>query len=140
MSVQTTSGNGGPVTDEGVIGQTGSDIVSVRNDREVLAGVLRSGVGFRVDCPEGRVGVLTRVIPDDYGLVPARIEVATGLFIVVGVEIPFAEVASVDPQRRRVFLRSVPERRRRSPSEMTRTLQHFLRAGGRSGRGSSRAG
>src|SRR6266705_3496874 len=81
VSVLTTSGNGGLVTDERVIGKTGSDIVSVRNDREVLAGMLCSAVGFRVDCPEGRVGVLTRVIPDHDGLLPARIEVATGLFI-----------------------------------------------------------
>ena len=129
MTANTTCG--GLVTGEPDTGEAGRGIVSVLERRQRLAGMLRSAVGFRVDGPEGRVGVLTSVTPEDRDAPPDGVEIATGLFIVTTLAIPFADVARVDPLRRRVHIRVMPERRRASPGELARRVRRFLRAGGR---------
>jgi hypothetical protein len=114
----------GLATGEPETGGVGGEIVSVLERRQRLAGMLRSAVGFRVDGPEGRVGVLTSVTPDG-------VEIATGLFIVTTLAIPFADVAGVDPLRRRVHIRVMPEPRKITPGELARRVRRFLRARGR---------
>jgi hypothetical protein len=109
----------------------GGDVVSVRDERTRLAGMLRAAVGFRVDGPEGRVGVLGAVVPDFGDGLPDRIEIATGLFVVSSVDVPFVEVVSVDPLWRRVVIGVLPERGRASRGQTARRLGRFLRAGGR---------
>jgi hypothetical protein len=131
MTAITTSGSAGAAAYEPVTREAGRDVASVREDGQHLAGMLRAAVGFRVDGPEGRVGVLTAVVPEYDDGPPDRIEIATGLFIVTSVDAPFAEVASVDPLRCRVGIRVVPERRRASPREIARRVRRFLRVGGR---------
>jgi hypothetical protein len=109
----------------------GPDVVSVRDERRRLAGMLRAALGFRVDGPEGRVGVLVAVLPDYGDGLPDRIEIATGFFVVTSVDVPFVEVVSVDPLSRRVAIGVLPERRRASRRQIARRLERFLRAGGR---------
>jgi hypothetical protein len=109
---------------------TSREVVSAREHRERLAATLRTAIGFRVDCPEGRVGVLMAVLPEYDDLPPDRIEVATGFFILTAVTVPFTDVGSVDVARRRVVIRTVPERRRASRHQMARRVRQFLRAGG----------
>jgi hypothetical protein len=93
--------------------------------------MLRAAVGFRVDGPEGRVGVLVAVVPDFGDGLPDRIEIATGLFVVSSVDVPFVEVVSVDPLWRRVVIGVLPGRRRASRRHTARRLERFLRLGGR---------
>lgn len=109
----------------------GGDVVSARDQREHSVAMLRQAIGYRVVCPEGRVGVLTAVKPEYDDVVPDRIEVASGLFIVAVVTVGFTDVVSVDPLRRLVFIGSVPERRRGSRREIARRVRRFVRASGR---------
>jgi hypothetical protein len=118
------------VAGRGVLRATGGDVVSARARRAGLAAALRAAAGFRVDCPEGRVGVLTAILPEHDDAPPDRIEVASGLFIVTAVNVAFADVSGVDPARRRVFIRVVPERRPAGRHEIARRVRWFLRAGG----------
>jgi hypothetical protein len=131
MTAGTRHGSGQPVAGKRVLGVAGRDVVSAREHQQRLAATLRQAIGYRVVCPEGRVGVLTAVIPEYDDVAPVRIAIASGLFIVTAVNVPFADVVSVDPLRRRVFIRVVPERRRGSRSEMARRVHKFLRGGGR---------
>ena len=131
MAAGTRDGGGRSPARVRVVRATGGDVVSVREHRQRLATMLRAAIGFRVDCPEGRVGILTAVLPEYDDVTPDRIEIASGIFIVTALTVPFAEVASVDPLRRGVSIRVVPERRRASRPEIARRVRHFLRAGGR---------
>jgi hypothetical protein len=110
----------------------GPGVVLVRDERRRLAAMLRTAVGFRVDGPEGRVGVLRAVVPDFGDGLPDRIEIATGLFLVTSVDVSFVEVMSVDPFGRRVGIGIVPDRRRASRPQAARNVRRFLRKGGRS--------
>jgi hypothetical protein len=109
----------------------GPDVVSAREERRRLAGMLRAGVGFRVDGPDGRLGVLHAVVPDYGDGLPDRIEIATGLFLITSVDVPFGQVVSVDPFSRRVGIGELPERRRASRRHVARAVRRFRRAGGR---------
>ncbi len=93
--------------------------------------MLRAGVGFRVDGPDGRVGVLKAVAPDYGDGPPDRIRVTTGLFLVTSVDVPFGHVAGVDPYLRRVDIAAVPERRSPTRPQVARAVRRFRRAGGR---------
>jgi hypothetical protein len=104
---------------------------SGREDRSHLADALRAAVGFRVYGPEGRIGVLTAVGPHGEDGLPQSITIATGLFVVRSVQIPFASVVDVDPVKRRVDVRVGPERARVSPRQIALRVHRFLRAGGR---------
>jgi len=127
----TVRGGTGPVTGQTELGMAGRDLVSVREERKRLAGMLRAAAGFRVDGPDGRVGVLTLLVPDYGDGLPERITIRTGLFLSDSVDIAFGEVVSVDPFSRRVRIRSVPEARRATRRVTARKLRRFLRAGGR---------
>jgi hypothetical protein len=94
--------------------------------------MLRTSIGFRVDCPEGRVGVLTAVLPEYDDLPPDRVEIASGFFIVTAVTVPFRDIASVDRIGRRVVMRTVPARRRATRFEVAHRVRQFLHAGGHS--------
>ena len=124
-----TTGGGGVY--QSVAEGLGPDVVSVRDERCRLAAMVRAAVGFRVDGPEGRVGVLSAVIPDFGDGPPDSIKIATGIFLVTSVDVPFVEVVSIDPFGRRVGIGVVPERRPLSRRQTARSLHRFLRAGGR---------
>ncbi len=109
----------------------GPDVVSARDEQRRLAGMLRAGVGFRVDGPDGRVGVVSAVVPDYGGGPPERIEIATGLFLVRSVNVPFGQVTGVDPFSRRVAIGAVPEGRSQTRQQVAGAVRRFRRAGGR---------
>jgi hypothetical protein len=108
-------------------GQLEPAVVSVRDQRRRLARSVRKAVGFRVDGPEGRIGVLTAVKPGDHGVETDHIEVSTGLFIVKPARIPVADVVGVDPVRRRVRVRVVPEWPEATRRETARRVRRFVR-------------
>lgn len=128
MAAGTRSGSGRPVAGKRTAGT--DEVVSVREYRLRLAAMLRASIGFRVDCPEGRLGVLTAVLPEYDDLPADRIEVASGFFVVTAVTVAFTDVASVDVTRRRVVIRTAPQRRRGSGAETARRVRRFLQAGG----------
>ena len=99
-----------------------------REDRRHLADALRGAVGFRVDGPEGRLGVLTAVGPLGEDGLPQSMTIAAGLFVVRSVEIPFASVVAVDPVQRRVGVLAGPERERISPRKIAMRVHRFLRS------------
>jgi hypothetical protein len=105
----------------------GPDVVSARDERRRLAAMLRAGVGFRVDGPDGRVGVLSAVVPDYGDGLPDRIEIATGLFLIASVGVPFGQVVSVDPFSRRVGIGVAPEPRRATRRQVARAVRRFRR-------------
>ena len=129
MTVGTRSGSGRPVVGKPMVAAS-REVVSVREHRLRLAAMLRASIGYRVDSPEGRVGVLTAVLPEYDDLPADRIEVASGFFVVTAVTVAFTDVASVDVIRRRVLIRRVQERRRGTRLEMARRVRQFLHAGG----------
>jgi hypothetical protein len=131
MTAGTTDGSGRLVAGKRALGAPGGDVVSIREYRQHLAEMLRRSVGFRVDCPEGRVGVVTAVVPEYGDVAPDHIEIRSGLFIVSTVSVSFSDVVGVDGVRRRVSIRVVPERRRVGRREIARRVRRFLRAGGR---------
>jgi hypothetical protein len=105
------------------------DVVAPAPD--VVASRRRSGSsdiagveGFRVDGPDGRVGVVTRVSASAAGAPPDTIHVVTGLFIVRVVPIAASEIVRIDADLRRVDIRSMV-RRPRSP-HVARMLRRFL--------------
>lgn len=105
------------------------DVVSVRSQRRRLASSLREASGFRVDGPEGRVGVLAAVAIPEGDLLPDHIDVVTGLFIKKVARVSFADVAGVDPVQRRVRIRIVPEWPRKTRRETARRVRRFVRTG-----------
>lgn len=131
MTAGTTRRSGQSVAVRGTPSVAGRDVVSARDQHERLAAMLRQAIGYRVVCPEGRVGVLAAVKPEYDDVIPDRIEIASGLFIVAVVSVGFTDVVSVDPLRGRVFIGSVPERRRGSRREIARRVRRFVRASGR---------
>ncbi len=104
-----------------------ADVVDVR--RQPVRR-LRRAVGYRVDGPDGRIGTLRAVTPDDAGGPPTRIRISVGLFIPATVEMPVAEVYAVDAVRGRVLVRTAPELPRRSPSGLARRFRRFARTVG----------
>jgi len=67
-----------------------------------------SGIeGYRVDGPEGRVGVVTNVTASRPDGPLDTVHVVTGLFIVRVTPVAESEILEVDPDRRRLFLRTM---------------------------------
>lgn len=64
--------------------------------------------GFAAESPEGRIGTVEDVIRVPGLSRPAGLAVRCGLFGRRIVLIPAGEVAEIDPERRRVLLRSSP--------------------------------
>lgn len=60
--------------------------------------------GFRVDSPEGRVGIVEAIMgPQEE---PTALAVRGGLFTLRTVYVPVDDVVSIDPPARRIVLRS----------------------------------
>jgi hypothetical protein len=131
MAAGTTYGSGRSTAGSEVLPDATDDVVSAREHRRPPPAVVRAAIGFGVDCPEGHVGVLTAVLPEDDDIAPDRIEIASGLFIVTALTVRAGDVVSVDRPRRRVSIGVVPERRRPSRQVIARRVRQFLRAGGR---------
>jgi hypothetical protein len=64
--------------------------------------------GFRVDSPEGRLGIVEAVLTDEDDE-PTALVVREGLFALRTVYVPIADVAEVQPRGERVVLRVLPE-------------------------------
>jgi hypothetical protein len=109
----------------------GPDVVSFRDERRRVATMLRAAVGFRVDGPDGRLGVLTAVVPDFGERLPERIRIVSGLYLIASVDVPFVHVVRVDPLGRRVDIDVIPALRSASRRQAARNVHRFLRAGGR---------
>lgn len=105
----------------------GTDVVTTRPDPVMLAPVLRAAAGFRVDGPDGRIGVLYGVAPDEPTAPPERLLVSMGLFIVTTVSIPIGEVRSVDGERRRIIVATTPRTIRRSRARVARRVRRLVR-------------
>lgn len=80
--------------------------------------------GFRVDGPDGRIGVVTRLSSSTGGGSPDTIHVVTGLFIVRVVPVAGSEIVEIDAEHRRLVIRSMV-RLSRTPN-VTRMLRRFL--------------
>lgn len=104
-----------------------AEVVSIRPEPAALAPALRAAAGFRVDGPDGRIGVLRGVAPAEPAAPPARLLVSIGLFVVTTVPIAVAEVRSVDADRRRIVVAAAPHVRRRQPAELARFVRRFVR-------------
>ena len=130
MAAGTISESGRSAAGHRGTGAAAGDVVSVREHRRPPPGVVRAAIGFRVDCPEGRVGILTAVLPEDDDLTADRIEIASGLFIVTAVTVGCGAVESVDHSRRRVSIGVVPDVRRSSRPAVAHRVRQFMRAGG----------
>jgi hypothetical protein len=66
---------------------------------------LRRCDGFRVDGPDGRIGVVDHVEQDLEADVPDVVAVASGLWRIRRISIPLTEVVEVQPGRRRIVVR-----------------------------------
>ena len=81
-----------------------STLIRRAPERDVDLIALAESHGYRVDDPDGRVGTVDGVVAGAWSDRPDAIEVRVGLFrpavLVVGV----ADIAAVDPARRRVLL------------------------------------
>ena len=86
-----------------------------------------SGVeGYRVDGPDGRVGVVTGVTAGRADGPLDTIHVVTGLFIVRVTPVPETEIIEVDPDRRCLVIRTML-RAPRSP-HVAQMLRRFFAA------------
>jgi hypothetical protein len=63
--------------------------------------------GFRLDGPSGRLGTVQAVGFDPSTGEPAWLQVRTGLFVRRTAAIPFEDIESIDPIRRRVTVTTV---------------------------------
>ena len=65
--------------------------------------------GFRVDGPEGRVGIVEAVLGEEDA--PTKLAVREGLFALRTVYVPIEEVAEIQPRAERILLRRTPGHR-----------------------------
>ncbi len=84
--------------------------------------------GFRVDGPDGRIGVVRRLVPEAGGDRPQHLVVRTGLFIVRQVRIPVADVVEASPGLRRVVVRTAVRWPPRSRHDLRRVVRRLLRS------------
>jgi hypothetical protein len=66
--------------------------------------------GFRVDGPEGRVGVVTAVSARAAGAPPDTVHILTGLFIARVVTVQASDIVRIDADRHCVHIRSMAQR------------------------------
>jgi len=64
--------------------------------------------GFRVDAPDGRVGIVEAVLSDDDDE-PTTLVVREGLFALRTIHVPVTEVSEVRPRAERIILSVTPE-------------------------------
>jgi hypothetical protein len=84
--------------------------------------------GYRVDGPEGRVGVVTSVTASRPDGPLDTIQVVTGLFIVRVTPVAESEILEVDPDRRRLLIRTMLRPPR--SSNVSRMLRRFFASAG----------
>jgi hypothetical protein len=104
----------------------GSDVVTIRPDAVTLAPVLRAAAGFRVDGPDGRIGVLYGVSPDKPTAPPQRLLISIGLFIVTTASIAVGDVRSVDGERQRIIVATTPRTMRSSRARVARRVRPLV--------------
>jgi hypothetical protein len=63
--------------------------------------------GYRVDGPEGRVGIVEAVLGDEEA--PTTLAVREGLFALRTVYVPVDDVAEIEPRAERILLRRTPD-------------------------------
>jgi hypothetical protein len=105
----------------------GADVVGIRPGAAALAPTLRAAAGYRVDGPDGRIGVLRGVAPPEPAAPPEQLVVSIGLFIITTVSIAVTEVRSVDVERRRIVVATTPPLRRHRPAGLARRVRRFIR-------------
>jgi hypothetical protein len=94
--------------------------------------------GFRVDGPEGRVGVVTTVSSSTGGEPADTVNVVMGLFIVRVVSVAASEIVRIDADHGRVHIRSML-RQPRSPNA-AQMLRRFLASVGNGPNGATPVG
>jgi hypothetical protein len=109
------------------------DVVAATRDvvaaRPAVPAFDLSGVeGYRVDGPDGRVGVVTRVTASRPEGPLDTIHVVTGLFIIRVTPVAEAEILEVDTARSRLLVRTML-RPPRSPN-IARILQRLVASAG----------
>ena len=104
MGSRDTHPVGHPLYREDVVAAAG-DIVSAKRAQPAFD---LSGVeGYRVDGPDGRVGVVTSVTASRHDGPLDTIHVVTGLFIVRLTPVAETEILEIDAERRRLFIRAM---------------------------------
>ncbi len=103
-----------------------SDAVSAK--RPPVTGLLRDCRAYRVDGPEGRFGVVRRVVLEGDGGRPPHLVVTMGLFIIRTVRIPIADIVEIRPDLRRVVVRTAVEAPLRSRLELHGIVRRLLRS------------
>jgi hypothetical protein len=111
-------------------GRPTPDVVAIRPG-VALVPTLRTAAGFRVDGPDGRIGVLRGIAPARPAEQPERLLVAVGLFNINTVSIAVADVRSVDVERRRIVVATTPPLPRRTPAELAHRVRRFVRTAAR---------
>jgi hypothetical protein len=81
-----------------------STLIGRSPERGVDMIALAESRGYRVDDPDGRVGTVDGVVAGAWSDRPDGIEVRVGLFRPAVLVVRVADVAAVDPARRRVLL------------------------------------
>jgi hypothetical protein len=81
-----------------------STLIPHSPERAVDLTELADSHGYRVDDPNGRVGTVDGVVAGAWSDRPDAIEVRVGLFRPAVVVVGVADVAGIDPARRRVLL------------------------------------
>jgi hypothetical protein len=84
-----------------------STLIRPAREREVDLAALAGSNGYRVDGPDGRVGTVDSIVTGAWSGLPDAIEVRVGLFQPALLLVGAADIAEIDPVRRRVVLASV---------------------------------
>jgi len=121
MGSRDTRPVGHPLYREDVVAAAG-DVVAAKRAQPAFD---LSGLdGYRVDGPDGRVGVVTSVTASRHDGPPDTIHVVTGLFIVRVMPVAETEILEIDAERRRLLIRTML-RPPASPN-VVRMLRRFL--------------
>jgi hypothetical protein len=109
------------------------DVVAARRDvvaaKHALPAFDVSGVeGYRVDGPDGRIGVVTNVTARRPDGPLDTIQVVTGLFIVRVTPVAESEILEINAERRRLLIRTTLRPPR--SSNVSRMLRRFFASGG----------
>ena len=70
--------------------------------------------GFRVDGPDGRIGVVEHVVYESRPDVPDVVSVASGRWRLRSTDVPIADVLEVRPEQERLLVRRPPGPHRRA--------------------------
>ena len=124
MGTRETHPVGHPLYREDVVAAT-RDVVAAKPGQPAFD--LRDVEGYRVDGPDGRVGVVTSVTTSRLDGPLDTIHVVTGLFIVRLTPVAETDVIEIDDGRRRMLIRTMLRPPR--SSGIARTLRQFFASG-----------